>query len=169
VGLGAAEKHALAERLAVRLGVDFDAILRRRILHLMSEAETAEVSGHLTRVELHTHRHRTPRHRELFLDEIKRNTAAIQAATGRRPVHFCYPSGDYSTAFVPWLAAAGVVSATTGQPGLASRRSSPFVLPRVVDTAHLSSLEFEAWLTGFAALAPRRRTRVAHPQVVSAS
>ena len=72
--------------------------------------------------------------------------------TKNRPVHFCYPSGDYERMFLPWLADQGVISATTCDPGLASVRSEPLLLPRFIDTTGQTALEFESWLTGVGAM-----------------
>ena len=80
--------------------------------------------------------HRVPERRELFLREIADNRRAL-AECGLNPerlTHFCYPSGLYQSAFLPWLAEAGVVSAVTCVPGLASKRQHPLLLPRFIDT-----------------------------------
>ena len=44
-----------------------------------------------------------------------------------------------------------MVSATTCDPGIASPRSAPLLLPRLVDTSHLSPLDVQGWLTGMSA------------------
>jgi hypothetical protein len=49
-----------------------------------------------------------------------------------------------------------VVSATTCQPGLASRNSDALLLPRLIDTSALTRPEFEGWISGTAAWLPRR-------------
>jgi peptidoglycan/xylan/chitin deacetylase (PgdA/CDA1 family) len=107
-------------------------------------------------IQLHTHRHRTPRDRDLFLREIEDNRNHIRDLTGKTATHFCYPSGDYDPAFLPWLKEAGIVSATTCDTGLASPHSDPLLLPRMLDVSSLSSVEFEGWLTGISAAFPRR-------------
>jgi hypothetical protein len=68
--------------------------------------------------------------------------------TGREPIHFCYPSGDYSREFLPWLEELGVKSATTCEQGLAGAASEPLVLPRILDRADVDALDFESWLCG---------------------
>ena len=88
----------------------------------------------------------------LFDREIRDNRDAIEAVTRIRPAHFSYPSGDYDLMFLPWLAEQGVVSATTCDPGLASVRNHPLLLPRFIDTTGRTALEFESWLTGVGAL-----------------
>jgi hypothetical protein len=66
----------------------------------------------------------------------------------RAPKHFCYPSGYWRPEFLPWLKEAGVRSATTGEPGIAERAADPLLLPRVMDSEWVSTIEFEGWLTG---------------------
>ena len=122
----------------------------------MRPAEVTELSAQGVDFQLHTHRHRVPGEKAAFLQEIEENRRAITEMTGNTPVHFCYPSGVYADEFLPWLAASGVVSATTCVPGTASPSHDPLLLPRLLDSSNLAPIEFEAWLSGFADLAPRR-------------
>ena len=128
-------------------------------MHLLAPDEVMRLAADGADIQLHTHRHRTPLDRELFLREIEDNRQSIQAMTGLRPSHFCYPSGVYDHRFLPWLQEAGIVSATTCETGFASRSSNQLLLPRFLDNAALSSIEFESWLTGVSAALPRRRER----------
>ncbi len=157
--LSAEEKTALAEMLARQLKLDYDALIEKRIMHLLAPEEVTRLAADGADIQLHTHRHRAPLDRKLFLREIEENRNSIQAMTGLRPSHFCYPSGVYDHRFLPWLREAGIVSATTCETGFASRSSNQFLLPRVLDNAALSSIEFEGWLTGVSAALPRRRER----------
>jgi peptidoglycan/xylan/chitin deacetylase (PgdA/CDA1 family) len=156
-GLSGAEKDALARSLAGRLGIDYDELLRSRILQVMNAAEVRAVAGSGIDVQLHTHRHRSPLDRALYRREITENGARIRALTGVGAVHFCYPSGIWKPEFGEWLAEEGVISATTCETGMATRRSEPLRLPRLLDHSGLSAIEFEAWITGFGSLLPRRR------------
>lgn len=155
----AEEKNALAEILARQLKLDYDALIEKRVMHLLAPEEVTRLAAAGADIQLHTHRHRTPLDRELFLREIEDNRHSIQAMTGVRPSHFCYPSGVYDHRFLPWLQEAGIVSATTCETGFASRSSNPLLLPRFLDSAALSPIEFESWLTGVSAALPRRRER----------
>ena len=155
--LSAEEKDALAARLARGLKVDYDALLEKRMLHLLTPAEAGRLAEEGVAIELHTHRHRVPRERELFLREIEDNRRSIREMTGAEAAHFCYPSGVYDPVFLPWLKEAGVRSATTCEPGLASPDSDPLVLPRLLDTSGLSPVEFTSWLAGVGAALPQRR------------
>ena len=150
--LSTEHKNELAAEVARRLGVDYQELLRQRVLQLMTPGEIAELAAIGISFELHTHRHRMPRDRALFEREIQDNRDTIEAITRTRPTHFCYPSGDYDLMFLPWLAEQGVASATTCDPGLASVRSQPLLLPRFIDTTGQTPLEFESWLTGVGAL-----------------
>jgi hypothetical protein len=151
-------RDALAEELAAQLGVDYAAILSRRVLQLMTPAEVAEVAADGVDIQLHTHRHRTPLDAALFAREIIDNRRCIAEILGSADgtVHFCYPSGICQPDFLPWLREQNVVSATTCQSGLASARHEPLLLPRIVDHCGLDALEFEGWLSGFTELLPRR-------------
>jgi peptidoglycan/xylan/chitin deacetylase (PgdA/CDA1 family) len=145
------ERSALAERLADLLGDDYEAIRAKRILTVMSRDEAAEIARSGVDIELHTHRHRTPNDHALFLREITDNRARIARIRDGAARHFCYPSGVYREQFLPWLREAGVTTATTCDPGLASTRSDPLLLPRLVDTSFLSPLDVEGWMTGMSA------------------
>jgi len=155
--LSAEKKDALLASLAAQLKVDYAALIGQRIMHNLTEAEVKHLAESGADIQLHTHRHRTPMNRELFLREIEDNRNSIQAMTDRHASHFCYPCGVYDLAFLPWLEESGVVSATTCETGFASRSSNPLLLPRVLDNPQLSSIEFESWLTGISAALPRRR------------
>jgi peptidoglycan/xylan/chitin deacetylase (PgdA/CDA1 family) len=154
--LSAEEKTALARTIAERLGVDHQALVAKRILHLLNAREVGELAAKGVDFQLHTHRHYTPPDRALFLREIRDNRERIRGMTGVEPTHFCYPSGVHGPECLRWLADAGVISATTTEPGLASSRAHPLLLPRLVDTGNVTSAEFEAWLDGVGALLPRR-------------
>lgn len=155
--LSASAQDDLAASLAARLNIDYGAILKQRILHLLNEIEIQELSAAGIDIQLHTHRHRTPHDRDLFLREIEDNRSYIQRTIGATASHFCYPSGVHESAFLPWLRQAQVLSGTTCDPGLTSARSNRLLLPRVVDHGDLSPIEFESWLTGVGSLLPHRR------------
>jgi peptidoglycan/xylan/chitin deacetylase (PgdA/CDA1 family) len=147
-GMSTAAQDEVARRLAQLLRLDYDDLLRARVLQILSPEEVTGISRAGVEVELHTHRHRTPRNRDLFLREVRDNTASIMEFTGRRPAHFCYPSGDYASAFVPWLKELGVRSATTCELGLAAPGADPFRLPRVLDDNSIASIDLESYLCG---------------------
>jgi peptidoglycan/xylan/chitin deacetylase (PgdA/CDA1 family) len=157
-------KDPIARTLVERIGLDYDTLTSSRLLTLMGPAEVARMAAEGVDFQLHTHLHRTPDDPEAFVRDVVHNRERLQELTGRRATHLCYPSGVYKTSYLPPLAREGIVSATTCDPGLASRDSDPLLLPRFVDTTTVSDLEFEAWVTGLAFCLPRRTTR-AHAAV----
>ena len=147
----AAERAELLARLASGAGIDFNDFQRSRVLSLMSRDEIAALAAQGVDVQLHTHRHRMPEDRDLFLREIEENRAFVEPLRQSRARHFCYPSGEYSDQFCDWLERSDIVSATTCDPGLATARTEPLLLPRVVDTSSVSEQDFVGWLTGASA------------------
>ena len=147
-GLDAESTDLIARGLAEDVGIDYDSILRDRLFQIMSRDEVAAVAAAGIDIQLHTHRHRTPSDRDLFLREIRDNARVIEEMTGRAPRHFCYPSGVTSAAFLPWLKESGVESATTCVHGLATPQSDPLLLPRYLDGCGVTELDFESWLSG---------------------
>ncbi len=153
-------RTALVSETASRAGIDYQEFSSSRILQLMDPAEIEALAPENVAIELHTHRHRTPLDQVLFSNEILENRAWIARVSKTSARHFCYPSGRCRPEFLPWLEKLGVVSATTCDPGLATRSHHPLLLPRLVDTSGLSEVEFESWLAGVGAILPRR-TRIA--------
>ncbi len=156
-GWSAAEKHEWLGGLADRLGLDWESFLGRRLIALMHPEEIAALDPALADVQLHTHRHRVPDQRALFLREISDNRQALSGCgiDPQRLTQFCYPSGIHRPAFLGWLAEAGVTSAVTCVPGLASSRHHPLLLPRFIDTGTTSEVEFEGWTSGLRQLIGR--------------
>jgi peptidoglycan/xylan/chitin deacetylase (PgdA/CDA1 family) len=151
-------KDHFAGRLGAWLDVDYEAIAGRRMLTIMTPDEVRTLSAAGVDFQLHTHSHNTPSEPEEFDREIARNRELIEEMTGQLATHFCYPSGAYRPEFLPWLSDGRVISATTCDPGLASGRSNPLLLPRFVDVSSNTPLEFQGWLSGAASLMSRRRS-----------
>jgi peptidoglycan/xylan/chitin deacetylase (PgdA/CDA1 family) len=150
-------KDEVLSQLANALGIDYGALCASRMLYLLSPEEVSRLPADLIDVQLHTHRHRVPLDRGKFIREIEENRAFIaDLRPGSCIRHFCYPSGVTDPRILPWLRETNVASATTGVLGLASKRSHPLLLPRLIDTSNLIDIEFSGWLDGVAALLPRR-------------
>ncbi|MBO0799131.1 MAG: polysaccharide deacetylase family protein, partial [Blastocatellia bacterium] len=162
--LTASEKDVLAGTLAKHLSIDYEALLAKRLLHLLNPQEVRGLADDGVDVQLHTHRHRTPLEYQSFCSEIEDNRTCIQSMTGNHATHLCYPSGIYNPAFFPWLKEMGVASATTCDPGLASKNTDRMLLPRFVDTSLQEPIIFEGWLTGVSASLPRRHKTAPPPK-----
>src|SRR5436190_16161308 len=109
-GLDAGAKNTLVANVSALVGVSYTEILARGAFQIMPPDVVATLPPELIDVQLHTHRHRTPRNRDLFLRELRDNALRIRAMRGEDiPLaHFCYPSGVYDEAFLPWLREAGI-------------------------------------------------------------
>lgn len=150
-------KDMLLGELATQLGVNYEALCRKRLLHLMTPQEARELAAAGVDLQLHTHRHRVARNRDRLYRELDENKTRVMAATDRSPAHFCYTGGLYFPEFPAWLRDYGLRSATTCDVGLARKDTDPMLLPRLVDTSTLSATEFETWVSGIADLLPHRR------------
>jgi peptidoglycan/xylan/chitin deacetylase (PgdA/CDA1 family) len=150
-------RQALADRVAAALAVDLRPVREGRWLSLASVDELRAAAREGLDVQLHTHRHRFPVSRELALRELRDNRAVLEPLAGRALRHFCYPSGYFRPAHLPWLEEAQVESATTCDPGMNRRGDSSFTLRRFLDGAETSQIEFEAELAGFSELLRRGR------------
>jgi peptidoglycan/xylan/chitin deacetylase (PgdA/CDA1 family) len=147
--LNTTAKDEMASRLAELLDVDYSELQTSKILQILSPDEVGKLSWKGIDIQLHTHRHRTPRDRDLFVREINDNAGKICQFTGSRPTHFCYPSGVHFPEFLPWLRECGIESATTCESGLAKPESDPLLLPRLLDAQNISDVDFESWICGF--------------------
>ena len=146
------QKDELAVQLARLLEIDYEALVRKRILQIMNPQELQEIARDGVDIQLHTHRHRTPEDEAQFRREIRDNRERIEAVASTRPVHVCYPAGVYRSKFFDWLAQEQVVSATTGDAGLARATSRSLLIPRYIDNQFRTPIEFESWLSGVGAL-----------------
>ena len=164
--LSGSEKNLLLARLAGALGIDYESICSARLLHLMRPEEVACAASYGVDVQLHTHCHRVYDSKINFLEEIDNDRRHIAPLTKNPAQHFCYPGGFHLPIFSEWLREAGVVSATTCEPGLATRQTDPLLLPRLIDTSTLSSEEFAGWISGFASVLPRRPHEMSEDQLI---
>ena len=147
---GVEEQEAIAERLGKALEVDYSAVKSKRSLSLMTPSEIRSLREYGIDVQLHTHRHRLPMHRETVLKEIADNRDALAALTTGSLDHLCYPSGEWSSALWPWLHEANIATATTCDYGLNDASTPPLALNRFLDGENVSLIEFEAGICGFA-------------------
>ena len=154
--LSGIDEDNLARCVARGLDIDYDDLVARRMLHLMTPEEVRELAADGVDFQMHTHRHRSPLDEESYRGELRTNAEFIKAMTGATPRHFCYPSGTVKPEFEQWLASESVLSATTCERGIATQTSNSLNLPRLLDHSTLTEVEFEAWLCGMGALLPSR-------------
>ena len=154
--LSGREKDDLLAKLARRMEIDYEDLCGRRVMHLITPREGRDLATRGVDFQLHTHRHRMYRRKERMFQELDDNRSRIASISAEEPRHFCYTGGFYLPEHPGFLKEYGILSGTTCEPGLCSRKSNPLLLPRLVDTMGLSDLEFRSWLSGTAALMPKR-------------
>lgn len=163
--LSARGKDSLLGELAVRLAIDYEDLCRKRVMHLITPQEAKQLAESGVDIEYHTHRHREYRTRERMFAELADNHRRIAAVTPNEPRHFCYTGGFYLPQHPVFLKEYGMLTATTCKPGMCTSRTDQMTLPRLVDTANLSDLEFRAWLAGTASLLPHHPHRMSEGQL----
>jgi len=154
--LSGAEKAELLHDLARHLQIDYDALLERRILQLMTLQEAEQLARSGFDLQLHTHRHAVSMKKDVFAREIDENRRLLDRLRPSPARHFCYPSCVHRPELVRWLRECHIASATTCNPGLATQRTDRLLLPRMVDTSLRSDAEFLTWLSGLAGMLPSR-------------
>ena len=147
-GLKTTEKDDMAREFAGKLSLHYDGLLAQRMLQIMSPEEARKTFKAGVDLQLHTHRHRSPRDKALFQREIRDNSDYLKRLTGQTPVHFCYPSGDLCADFLPWLSEMGVRTATTCERGLANAQSQDLLLPRFLDDSSVDLIRFQSFVAG---------------------
>ncbi len=150
-------KEAFLAYLSQALEIDYPEIKAKRILHLISPGEARAMVADGLDLQLHSHRHRSPRDATQFSKELADNARIIQEVGAKTPSHFCYPSGYFLPEFTRWLQKCAIVSATTCQPGFARRESDSYSLPRLLDHDGMSLTEFGSWISGVAAATFRQQ------------
>ncbi len=154
-GLNGRQKDAILAKTAAALGIDYEAFCKTRILQSMNANDVREVHALGHEIQLHTHRHRVSRKRELFEREIVENREWImQALGGVDPVHLSYPGGVWLPVQTDWLVGLGLESGSTGRAGLASSKSDKYRLPRYGDNSNVSERLFRSWIAGSADFFP---------------
>ena len=156
-----AERQRLLQPIARVLGFELHEVLSNDRFRLLASDELKEISRRGMDVELHSHTHRLPDSGfEAMAVEVEQNRAALATLVGATPRHFCYPSGEYREQHPAWLRRIGIVSATTCDPGLNDRNTSPMLLKRFLDSEEASDLAFEAEVCGARELLRRARSAV---------
>ncbi len=151
------QQDEVTQELASILGVDYADLRRKRLLHLLRPEEVRELADYGVSVQMHMHYHFSPENEWEYKRNLSENRAFITDVVGSAPQHFCYPTGRYQPKFIQWLRDLGVQSATTCDPGMATPHADRMLLPRLVDTSSLSTLELESWVVGIGEVLPHRR------------
>ncbi|MGE5492735.1 MAG: polysaccharide deacetylase family protein [Actinomycetota bacterium] len=153
-------RMALAREVGRRLAVDFDELVASRRLSLLSEEEVTDLARQGFDIQLHTHRHRLPEDSSEARRELRENRAVLEPLSRTPLTHLCYPSGVWSRDLWPVLAAEGVATATTCDPGRNYASTPPLGLKRFLDFQTISPIVFEAEVSGFSEVLRRlaRRT-----------
>ncbi|HEX3945982.1 MAG TPA: polysaccharide deacetylase family protein [Rhizomicrobium sp.] len=153
------ECQQLLRPLAETLGLDFESFVAGGRFQFLSGEQITALARRGVSIQLHTHTHHLPSENFDEMDnEIRKNRSAIAALTGIEPIHFCYPSGEYSPWHPEWLARLGVVSATTCDSGFNDAGDSLLLLKRYLDSEYTSDIEFEAEITGVREMLRRMRS-----------
>jgi peptidoglycan/xylan/chitin deacetylase (PgdA/CDA1 family) len=144
------ERLEFLKKVAEALDVSFDDIEQRQLFRVMDEQQLRGLSDAGVDIQLHSHRHQWPLHdRQLIESKIAENRRFLEPIVSHTLEHFCYPSGVYGLHQGAWLAALGVKTATTIEPGFNYADTPRFALRRVVDGGPVSDIEFTAEMTGF--------------------
>lgn len=138
------------KEIAETLAVSFDEIEELQLFRVVDEQQLRQLADAGVDIQLHSHHHQWPLDdKELVESEIVQNRKFLEQMVSHPLEHFCYPSGVYAPHQGEWLAALGVKSATTIEPGLNYVDTPRFILRRLMDGHPVSDIEFEAEVTGF--------------------
>lgn len=166
-GLSGLEKDKLLEKLAQALAIDYDALCRKRLLHLMNPEEVRQVLAAGHEIQLHTHRHRVSRRRDLFEREITDNRQWITQTLGSPPAtSMSFPGDAWQPVEQQWMRDLGVESAITCRPALADTSCEKLWLPRFMDNQHVPERVFRAWLAGSMSFFPMAEYRPPDGQIL---
>jgi SAM-dependent methyltransferase/peptidoglycan/xylan/chitin deacetylase (PgdA/CDA1 family) len=145
-----ADRLCFLREVANALDVSYDEIENQQLFLTLDERQLCQLAEAGVDIQLHSHRHEWPLDdRNTVEREIGENRRFLERLVSHQLEHFCYPSGVFGLHQGEWLAALGVRSATTIEPGLNYPETSPFALRRLMDGHPVSDVEFEAEISGF--------------------
>lgn len=142
------DRHRIGRELGRRLDVPYGEIVENGALSIMNPQDIERVAQEGIDIQLHTHRHNFPEVPIAAKTEIEDNRSVLEPILAKRLVHFCYPSGVWSERHFPILKQEGIESAATCDPGFNYSDTHRFALRRFLDGQHISTIEFEAELSG---------------------
>jgi SAM-dependent methyltransferase/peptidoglycan/xylan/chitin deacetylase (PgdA/CDA1 family) len=144
------DRVCFVREVAKALDVSYDEIENQQLFLTLDERQLRQLAEAGVDIQLHSHRHEWPLDdRNTVEREIDENRRFLELLVTHPLEHFCYPSGVFGLHQGEWLAALGVRSATTIEPGLNYPETSPFALRRLMDGHPVSDVEFEAEISGF--------------------
>lgn len=147
---GDSAKQLFLAALCDEVGISHSELVSGRWFHLMTAEEVKDAASRGIIFEAHTHHHRiTHRGKDSLAEEIAINSEFIHELTGRKPKHFCYPSGRYTNNLWAVLEECHMASSTTTDIGLVDAQTPRYAMPRILDGQDVSELEFEAEMSGF--------------------
>ena len=139
----------LSKQLEVSLTHDGTELFR-----LLSISELKELQSVNVDLQLHTHRHCSPKDEEQLFQELTDNKSWLtQLQEPEKLKHFCFPSNEYHPQQVNHLSRFGIKTAVTSNSGLYSRGDNLYLIPRILDGEDVSQIELEAELCGFMSIA----------------
>ncbi len=143
------ERIQLLRQLGSLINVDYDELDSSRRMGLINAEELNQLLLMNVDIQMHTHRHDFPLDLRAAKDELEKNREKVDPLLSVPMHHFCYPSGLWSEAQRNLLESQGIDSATTCLPGLMSEKISFYSIPRFLDGANISQIEYESELAGF--------------------
>ena len=154
------QRQEIVKHLCDLLALDYQTMISAGMFRIMDAETIKNVVNQGVDIQLHTHRHRLPVDKAEVYREIEENRRYLEPLVGKPLVHFCYPSGFWDEAQLPWLDELKVESATTCRLGFVSADSHKLCLNRYLDKDDISESEFLAEISGFLGLARRMRKRI---------
>lgn len=151
------QRNSLLVRLAKTFEINFKELVSSRMFGLINAEELQVCIDHKVDIELHTHRHDFPSEQNKADEEIKRNKKEVDSLLPIGMSHFCYPSGVWNKEHWKVLNDNEIKTATTCETGLVDNNTPLYAWNRILDSARVSELEFEAEMTGALELIRRIR------------
>ena len=118
--------------MASNIGVSDEAIQTKRFHNASYEELLNAMRFPLLDIQLHTHRHQLPTNSDAIKWEVETNkNKLLDALSPSNPlVHFCYPSGIWSSEHLQDLQSLGIKTATTLDEGLNAKSDHSLKLKR---------------------------------------
>jgi hypothetical protein len=121
-----------------------------QLFRLLNISELTQLQAFNVDIQLHTHRHCSPKDEHQLLKELADNKLWLsQIQAPEKLKHFCFPSNEYHPEQISHLSKFGVKTAVTSNSGFYSRGDNLYLIPRILDGEDVSQIELEAELCGF--------------------